>query len=59
MFADMGDDAAQIPIGSRVIKNESREDTMTFNGVLASSRCSLLDGTIQVVQSGVLFAEDY
>ena len=44
---------------SRVIKNESRGDTVTFNGVLASLRCSLLDGTIQVVQSGVLFAEDY
>ena len=59
MFADMGDDAAHNPLGSRVVKNESRWDTMSFSGVLASSRCSLLDGTVQVVQGGVLFAEDH
>ena len=48
-----------IPIGFRVNKLERRWDTMSFSGVLASSRCSLLDGTVQVVQGGVLFAEDH
>ena len=48
-----------IPIGSRVVKHESRWGTMSFSGVLASSRCSLSDGTVQVVQGGVLFAEDH
>ena len=59
MFTEVGDDVSHIRIGSRVMKNESRWDTMSFSGVLASSRCSLLDGTVQVVQGGVLFAEDH
>ena len=59
MFTEVGDDASHIRIGSRVMKNESRWDTMSFSGVLASSRCSLLDGTVQVVQGGVLFAKDH
>ena len=52
-------DAAHNPYWLSGVKNESRWDTMSFSGVLASSRCSLLDGTVQVVQGGVLFAKDH
>ena len=59
MFTEWAMMRHTIPIGSPVNKHERRWDTMSFSGVLASSRCSLLDGTVQVVQGGVLFAEDH